>query len=526
MMASLEPTAWRSVLLVLGLAASALCGPAAHAKTVVCPGPVTIEGIDISHWQAAIDWGKVKAAGKVYAIIRVSDGMYKDKTFDFNWPEAKKQGLIRGVYQFFRPGQDPIAQADLLLTKMGKLGPADLAPVADVEATDGKPPVTVAANLKKWIDHVQAKTGRVPIIYSGAYFWEDNVKSAAFVNHPLWHAQYCSNCCPNIASPWKSWKFWQYTSSGKVGGIAGNVDLNKWNGTQAALTLFAGGAAPPVCQPHCEGTVVVDKACGKGDCAKFGALCTTQVGGQPKCVSVFCVASPNVAPVAKDVCLPDGVRHACAANGDIAKKPCPAETVCVMVQGAAQCQAPPKPDAGPTDVDAGSAPDIAPKLDVPKPPDATVVPDVPAPPDVPGAADGPAVPDSAAAPDVAWVPDVGFGDAADADASDAEDADDAESTPDDVAVLPDGRAASDGAEVGAARGTPVADGAGGAGAGLGQDVVNGGVAASLQAGDAADPGCRAQPVPVPSAGVAAMFALAVWLARRAWGSSHRVRRLR
>src|SRR4051794_32355928 len=89
--------------------------PASESDAVVecSSGPVT-KGIDVSSWQGTINWTKVKASGVHFAIARTGDGLGKDSHFHANWSGMKSAGLVRGVYQFFRPGKDPIQQADLM----------------------------------------------------------------------------------------------------------------------------------------------------------------------------------------------------------------------------------------------------------------------------------------------------------------------------------------------------------------------------------------------------------------------------
>jgi uncharacterized protein (TIGR03382 family) len=183
----------------------------------------------------------VKGAGIDFAIIRVSDGAnYNDSKFAANWQGAKDAGVIRGVYQFFRPGQDPIAQADLLINKVGVLGPDDLPAVIDVEATDGQSAATIAANVGIWLERVKAGTGKTPIIYTGKYFWNDNVQTTAYNGYPLWVAQY-GPVCPDLPTAWSDWTMFQYSSTGSVAGISGNVDTDKFNGDLNALMAFARG---------------------------------------------------------------------------------------------------------------------------------------------------------------------------------------------------------------------------------------------------------------------------------------------
>ncbi len=212
----------------------------AQDEIVVCPGPNVVQGIDVSVYQGNIDWPTVKGSGIEFAIARVSDGFYKDTRFDQNWPAMKAAGLIRGAYQFFEPGDDPVGQADLMIQKVGVLGAGDLPCVLDVESADGQSAATIAANIHIWFDKIKAGTGKTPFIYTGKYFWKDNVASNPdFVDIPLWLAAYVSPC-PNTPDPWTTWTMWQYSSTGSVPGIVGNVDLDEYNGTLQDLKVFAG----------------------------------------------------------------------------------------------------------------------------------------------------------------------------------------------------------------------------------------------------------------------------------------------
>ena len=206
----------------------------------VCASGGTVRGVDVSAWQGAIAWSKVKAAGRVFAYARVSDGTkYPDSRFASNWPAMKSVGMYRGAYQFFRPGQDPTAQAKLLLSRMGTLGPNDLPPVVDVEASDGMSASTIVARLKTWLAVVEKGTGRKPVIYTASGFWS-SIGNPSFAGYPLWVANWGVSC-PNLPAGWKDWKFWQYTDSASVSGIGGGVDGDVFNGTLAELDAFAGG---------------------------------------------------------------------------------------------------------------------------------------------------------------------------------------------------------------------------------------------------------------------------------------------
>lgn len=215
-----------------------------HQKATVCPKGSMLTGIDVSEWQGSVDWNAVKSSGRTFAFARISDGGYHDKYFGANWPAMKAAGIVRGSYQFFEPAQDPNAQADIVIAAVGHLDAGDLPVVADMEVTGGQSAATILANLHTWVDKVTAGTGKKPMIYTGKYWWEGNVgDSADFVALPLWHAQYTSAACPDIANAWSGWAFWQFTDKDSCPGVGGGVDGDRFNGTAADLGALTGGSA-------------------------------------------------------------------------------------------------------------------------------------------------------------------------------------------------------------------------------------------------------------------------------------------
>ena len=223
---------------------------------VVCPRGATVQGIDVSDYQGAIDWGAVARSGRAFAWAQVSDGFVRDGTFARNWSGMKAAGMIRGAYQYFETGLDPVAQANLLIDAVGgHLGDGDLPPMLDIESGPGNA-AYVLGQMRAWASRIEAALGKKPIIYTGAWWWNPHTgSSGAFGGYPLADSYY-SQSCPNIAAGWSSWTVWQYSSSGRVPGISGNVDLDQFNGTLADLRSFAGGgggAPPPAVRGPCSG---------------------------------------------------------------------------------------------------------------------------------------------------------------------------------------------------------------------------------------------------------------------------------
>ena len=208
----------------------------------VCAGGSTVEGIDVSEFQGAIDWAAVRSSGRVFGIARIADGtQHVDPTFDANYAAMKAEGMVRGSYQFFRASEDPIAQANLVLSKIGTLGPGDLPPMLDVEVTDGQSNATIDAGIAAWVGRIKAATGRDALVYTAPYFW-NQIGAPASLGTTLVIADWGPSC-PLIPGSWGGWKFWQYADNGHVPGIGGLVDLDRFDGSESALRTLTGGGA-------------------------------------------------------------------------------------------------------------------------------------------------------------------------------------------------------------------------------------------------------------------------------------------
>lgn len=187
-------------------------------------GPTAL-GIDVSYYQGDITWSRVRKAGVEFAFIRGYDGTdIFDTQFVANWEGAKKVGIQRGVYQFFRPELSPVDQADVVIKLMRAYGMGELPPVIDIEVTAGLPMQTVAERAKAWIDRVRAELHIEPIVYTNPGLWR--LRPAVEIStQPLWLAHYTTTC-PELPQPWQRWSYWQYTDNGRVPGITGAVDLD------------------------------------------------------------------------------------------------------------------------------------------------------------------------------------------------------------------------------------------------------------------------------------------------------------
>lgn len=190
-----------------------------------------LKGIDVSRHQGAIDWAKVKAAGVQFAIIRAGYGKYayqEDPCFTDNIEGAYNAGIPVGVYwySYADTAAEARQEAEVCLTVIKPYKDMITLPVFFDQ--EYEPAILAAGNnirteccvaFIKAIEAAGYKAG----LY-GSQDWLDNKidDSQIPATATVWVAQYRSECTYK-----GRYTIWQYTSSGKVDGISGRVDLNE-----------------------------------------------------------------------------------------------------------------------------------------------------------------------------------------------------------------------------------------------------------------------------------------------------------
>ncbi|MDP9152403.1 MAG: hypothetical protein M3O36_20950 [Myxococcota bacterium] len=208
------------------------------ATLQACPASAVVQGIDVSVYQGIIAWPLVKSAGKQFAFARVSDGLgFVDSEFVRNWQGMRGAGLVRGAYQYFRAGEDPAAQADLVVSRLsaaGGLSSDDLPIVMDIETADGQAASIVRDHMATWLRAVTQATGKTPLLYTN--FDTSAILGTGFASYGLWVANWGVRC-PTMPAGWASWLFWQFSDRGSVPGIAGATDLDEFDGVLTSLAF-------------------------------------------------------------------------------------------------------------------------------------------------------------------------------------------------------------------------------------------------------------------------------------------------
>lgn len=103
----------------------------------------------------------------------------------------------------------------------------------------GIPRASRAPLALKMLEAMENSLHITPIVYMSPWFATDMLNStAALTRFPIWIAQYTEAQSPNVPKPWKTWTFWQHSQGGKVPGISGLLDLDRFQGSLEDLELL------------------------------------------------------------------------------------------------------------------------------------------------------------------------------------------------------------------------------------------------------------------------------------------------
>lgn len=206
------------------------------------PTSYPVHGIDVSRWQTDVDWSTAQSNGVSFAFIKATEGGdHADPGFWNHWRNAAAAGVPRGAYHFFYFCTPAEVQARWFIINVPRERGA-LPPVLDIEWNDASQncpdrpdAVTVRAEVEIFLEIIERHYAQQPILYTTVDFWRDN---------EMWRIQGAQPWLravtehPADAYPGADWAFWQYSSTGLVPGVAGEVDLNAFAGSREAWAVW------------------------------------------------------------------------------------------------------------------------------------------------------------------------------------------------------------------------------------------------------------------------------------------------
>lgn len=190
---------------------------------------VTYDGIDVSNWQGYINYTEVKNDGIDIVYIKSSQGNdYKDPYFELNYENAKANGLLVGVYHFLtaRSITEAEREAEFFASIIsGKQIDCKLAMDFEEFGSLTKPEINEIS--KAFLERLEEITGKETVVYSDLFNSRNTFELSE--EYPLWIAYYGDYAeLEEIRSNWNTWQGQQYTDIGRIVGISGYVDRDRF----------------------------------------------------------------------------------------------------------------------------------------------------------------------------------------------------------------------------------------------------------------------------------------------------------
>ncbi len=193
--------------------------------------------IDVSTYNGDIDWNRVKEAGIDYAIIRVGYRGYetarlvKDKRFDTNMSNATAAGVKVGAYIVTQAvnTNEAVEEASFIISSCSGYN-VSLPLAIDVESAGNGSgrgdKISVAertAVINAFVQTIRG-AGYSAMVYANKDWMTNRINAGGLASgSTVWLAQYRSSCTYG-----GSYQMWQFTESGSIPGISGNVDMSAW----------------------------------------------------------------------------------------------------------------------------------------------------------------------------------------------------------------------------------------------------------------------------------------------------------
>lgn len=185
-----------------------------------------VKGLDVSSHQGKIDWKSVAQTNRYkFAFIKATEGHdFIDDNFDYNWRNAKENGLLVGAYHFFSkrsPGSDQAKE----FIKIVPVEESSLPHVIDIEIDTNLNPEQIRQEIKTFSDELEKHYLKKPILYVTYDTYNAYIKDY-FQDYYIWFRDVLKP--PMFIG--RKWNFWQYNNRGRVKGVEGFVDINVFKG--------------------------------------------------------------------------------------------------------------------------------------------------------------------------------------------------------------------------------------------------------------------------------------------------------
>lgn len=181
-------------------------------------------GIDVSRYQGDINWVKVKKSGKAsFVYIKATEGMtIQDPKYKDNIKKAREAGMLVGSYHLYSCQTTAYQQFDNF-KKMVKKSQQDLIPVLDIEERHARN--LYMARVDKLLELMEKEYGVRPMIYTCEHVYWKYFNNKKYSSYQIFIANY-------HRFPKTRFTLWQFTETGRIPGIKGNVDISEMHSSK------------------------------------------------------------------------------------------------------------------------------------------------------------------------------------------------------------------------------------------------------------------------------------------------------
>lgn len=204
-----------------------------------------VKGLDLSHHNGPIDFGRVAADSVDFVILKATEGVdYTDSCLVRNWRGATGAGLMTGFYHFFRFDRGGVRQGRHFLDAIDTLS-TQMPLVIDFEQTGNRDDISyyqVVGRLRDMAQYLQ-RCGHRVMIYCNHREYDRYIRGN-FDDLDLWLAS------GRLPEDNDRRHLWQHSHNGRVAGIATPVDINTFNGSRAEFLAWINRPAPVYAPCH------------------------------------------------------------------------------------------------------------------------------------------------------------------------------------------------------------------------------------------------------------------------------------
>lgn len=200
-----------------------------------------LHGIDVSSYQGSVNWDQIQLDHEVFAATKATEGnYYHDERFPTDWYGMQMHGLRRFAYHFLIddiPAQEQVDYHHAYVRDNGHYLYGD-AGLLDVEEASISHAVNTQAVIEAFILAFWHDINKPLMLYTNYNTWVNimgNPVSSIIAECPLWLADW-GPYVPQIGQWPNGLSFWQYSDVGRLNGIAGYVDLDRFYGSMRQLS--------------------------------------------------------------------------------------------------------------------------------------------------------------------------------------------------------------------------------------------------------------------------------------------------